>query len=52
LDSRFGRAAKFLIFDADSGTFEVVDNRQSLEAVQGAGIQAAETIARAGPTAS
>lgn len=48
LDSRFGRAAKFLIFDADSGTFEVVDNRQNLNAAQGAGIQAAETIARSG----
>jgi predicted Fe-Mo cluster-binding NifX family protein len=48
LDSRFGRAPKFLIYDLDKNTFEVIDNRQSMNAAQGAGIQAAETIARRG----
>ena len=48
LDSRFGRAPKFLIYDLDSGTWEVVNNQQNLNAAQGAGIQAAETIARLG----
>jgi predicted Fe-Mo cluster-binding NifX family protein len=48
LDSRFGRASKFLIYDADNNTFEVVDNRRNLDAAQGAGIQAAETVARTG----
>jgi predicted Fe-Mo cluster-binding NifX family protein len=48
LDSRFGRAPKFLVFDMESGTFEVVDNRQSLNAAQGAGIQSAEKVARLG----
>ena len=48
LDSRFGRASKFLIYDADDDTFEVVDNRWNQDAAQGAGIQAAETVARAG----
>lgn len=48
LDSRFGRAARFLLYDLDHDTFEVIDNRQALNAPQGAGIQAAETLARAG----
>ena len=48
LDSRFGRAAKFLIYDLDANTFAVIDNLQNLNAAQGAGIQAAETVARSG----
>jgi predicted Fe-Mo cluster-binding NifX family protein len=48
LDARFGRAPGFLVYDTDSGTFEFVDNQQSLNAAQGAGIQAAETVVRAG----
>jgi predicted Fe-Mo cluster-binding NifX family protein len=51
LDSRFGRAAKFLIYDLESGTCEVVDNQQNLNAAQGAGIQSAETVARLGAQA-
>ena len=46
LDSRFGRAPKFLIYDLDANTFEVVDNQQNLNAAQGAGIQSAQNIAR------
>jgi len=48
LDARFGRAPKFLVYDLDSEAFEVVDNRQNLNAAQGAGIQSAETVARLG----
>jgi predicted Fe-Mo cluster-binding NifX family protein len=48
LDSRFGRAPKFLVYDLDSETFEVVDNQQNVNAAQGAGIQSAETVARLG----
>jgi predicted Fe-Mo cluster-binding NifX family protein len=48
LDPRFGRAPKFIVYDLDSGAFEAVDNRQNLEAAQGAGIQSAETVARLG----
>ncbi len=48
LDRRFGRAPKFIIYDLDSETFEVVDNQQNLNAAQGAGIQSAQTVARAG----
>jgi len=48
LDSRFGRAPLFLIYDLDNETFEVVDNQQNLNAAQGAGIQSAQTVARMG----
>ena len=48
LDSRFGRSPNFLIYDLDSDTFTIVNNEQSLNAAQGAGIQAAETVARQG----
>jgi len=48
LDSRFGRAPKFLVYGLDSDTFEVVDNQRNLNAAQGAGIQSAETVARLG----
>jgi predicted Fe-Mo cluster-binding NifX family protein len=48
LDSRFGRAPKFLIYDLEKNTFEVMDNEQNLNALQGAGIQSAQNIARLG----
>ena len=48
IDSRFGRAPRFIIYDDASGTLQVIDNSQGLNAAQGAGIQAAETIARSG----
>ena len=48
LDSRFGRAPQFLVYDLDQHTFRVVDNQASQGASQGAGIQAAETMARLG----
>jgi predicted Fe-Mo cluster-binding NifX family protein len=51
LDSRFGRSPKFLVYDLDSGTFEVIDNQKNLNAAQGAGIQSAETVARLGAKA-
>ena len=48
VDPRFGRAAQFLIYDTDTASYEVVSNSQSLEAAQGAGIKAAETISKHG----
>jgi len=48
LDSRFGRASKFILYDLERDYFEVIDNRQNLNATQGAGIQSAETVARSG----
>ena len=46
LDERFGRAPRFLVYDLDSNSFEIIDNGQNVEAMQGAGVQAAETISR------
>ena len=47
LDPRFGRAKVFLVVDTETGATEAVDNAQNADAVQGAGIQAAQTVARA-----
>jgi predicted Fe-Mo cluster-binding NifX family protein len=51
LDTRFGRALKFLIYDLENETFDLVDNKQNLNATQGAGIQSAGTVARTGAQA-
>jgi predicted Fe-Mo cluster-binding NifX family protein len=51
VDSRFGRAAFFLAVDLESGTVRAHSNQPNLEAAQGAGIQAAETVARLEPEA-
>jgi predicted Fe-Mo cluster-binding NifX family protein len=51
LDAHFGRAAKFLIIDSQSRAFTVHENAQNAEAVQGAGIQAAEAVIRWGAEA-
>ena len=51
LDQRFGRAPKFLVYDLEDDTFEIVDNTTNLNAAQGAGIQAAQTVVRAGAQA-
>ena len=44
VDPRFGRAQYFHLIDTETGERNIVENTQSLQAVQGAGIQAAETI--------
>lgn len=51
LDNRFGRAPKFISYDLETESFEVVNNEQNLNAAQGAGIQSAETVARLGAEA-
>jgi predicted Fe-Mo cluster-binding NifX family protein len=51
VDSRFGRAKYFMIYDADQNTFSALDNDQNLNAPQGAGIQSAATVVNAGCTA-
>lgn len=48
LDPSFGRARNFLLYDLECGAFQTINNQQNLNAAQGAGIQAAQTIARAG----
>lgn len=48
LDPRFGRAAGFLIVDPQTLEHEYIDNGSSQAMSQGAGIQAAENVARTG----
>jgi predicted Fe-Mo cluster-binding NifX family protein len=52
VDPRFGRAKHFVLVDTDSGAFSAHDNTQNLNAPQGAGIQAAQTVARLGTEAA
>ena len=51
LDPRFGRARNFLIYDTETQSFVIIDNEQNLNAAQGAGIQAGQTIVKSGATA-
>jgi predicted Fe-Mo cluster-binding NifX family protein len=44
VDPRFGRAAYFAILDPDAMDITVIDNIQSLDLPQGAGIQAAQAV--------
>ncbi len=46
VDPRFGRAARFVIVDTDTGEFCAIDNSENLFAAQGAGIQAAQMISQ------
>ena len=48
LDPRFGRARYFILVDTETGKATAHDNAQNLNAAQGAGIQAAENVARTG----
>ncbi|MBN2430052.1 MAG: NifB/NifX family molybdenum-iron cluster-binding protein [Acidobacteria bacterium] len=48
LDPRFGRAARFILYDTESKEYAVVDNEQNLNAPQGAGVQSAEILSRSG----
>jgi predicted Fe-Mo cluster-binding NifX family protein len=51
VDPRFGRAPYFLLVNPDTMEFEVVANLINLQAVQGAGIQAATLVAHHRPAA-
>jgi len=44
VDPRFARAQNFIIVDTETGDFEVLDNKQNVNAAQGAGPQAAMSI--------
>ena len=48
IDSRFGRAAYFIIIDSVSGEYKTIENKQNVQASQGAGIQAAQMISKEG----
>lgn len=46
VDQRFGRARWFIVIDTDTDAFDVISNEEGMNAIHGAGIQAAENIAR------
>ncbi len=48
VDPRFGRAKYLLVVDDATGQCTAQDNAPNLNAMQGAGIQAAEAVARLG----
>lgn len=48
VDPRFGRAAGFLVVDSETMDTRYISNGQSQMMAQGAGIQAAELVAKAG----
>jgi predicted Fe-Mo cluster-binding NifX family protein len=48
VDPRFGRAAYLIVVDSDTNDFQVIDNAANLNAMKGAGIQAAGSIVDSG----
>ena len=48
VDPSFGRAPNVRPHDPESAPLQVISNQQNLNAAQGAGIQAAQTIVKAG----
>jgi len=51
IDSRFGRARIFVIYDMETEQTSYIDNVQNLNAAQGAGIQSAQTVSKSGAQA-
>jgi predicted Fe-Mo cluster-binding NifX family protein len=51
VDQRFGRARFFVLFDLDTEQWSAHENKQNLEAAQGAGIQAAQRVVELGAQA-
>ena len=51
VDQRFGRAWYFILYDTESGEWSAHDNKQNLEAAQGAGIQAGQKVVELGAKA-
>ena len=48
VDPRFGRAEYILIVDSETFDFEVLDNKENVNAMSGAGIQTAVTVSEKG----
>ena len=48
VDPRFGRAPYFLIVDSETFDFEALDNKENVNALKGAGIQAAGMVSNKG----
>ncbi|MFW6152476.1 MAG: NifB/NifX family molybdenum-iron cluster-binding protein [Verrucomicrobiota bacterium] len=51
IDQRFGRARFFVVYDLDNGNWSAHDNKQNLQAAQGAGVQAAQHVVNLGADA-
>jgi len=51
VDQRFGRARYFVLYETESGEWSAHDNKQNLEAAQGAGIQAGQHVVDLGAEA-
>ena len=48
VDPRFGRASYLIIVDSDTNDFKVIDNSTNVNAMKGAGIQAASNVVDSG----
>lgn len=48
VDPRFGRAAGFAVYDTESDEYDWVENAQNRNAMQGAGVQSAQTVSEMG----
>ena len=48
VDSRFGRADFFVLYDQENDTWDCLGNTQNLEAAHGAGIQAGQSLLKTG----
>ena len=48
VDLRFGRAAYIVVVDSESNEFQVIDNSANVNAMKGAGIQAASNVVNSG----
>ena len=48
VDSRFGRADYFVLYDQENDTWDSLTNTQNLEAAHGAGIQAGQALLKTG----
>jgi len=51
VDPRFGRAQYLIVYDTDGDSFSAMDNTANVDATHGAGVQAGQSVARAGATA-
>ena len=51
VDQRFGRAKYFIAYDTDTEDWSAHDNKQNLQAAQGAGIQSGQTVIELGADA-
>ena len=48
VDPRFGRAHTFMLYDSEADDWQTLENSPNLNALQGAGIQTAQMLAKSG----